>query len=66
MLIQQQIFYEPYTGVPHIIDIVFAGKRIYNVLVDDEFYATAEHRLGAFEEVADIIRNYRWSPIYPL
>ena len=65
MLVHHQTFYERYSGIPHIIDIVFAGRRIYNVLVDDEFYATAEHKLEAYDEAVDIIRNYGWSPINP-
>ena len=62
MLIHRQPFWEK-SGEKHIITITFEGRRMYEVRVDEEFYATAEHRLQAFDEVADIARANNWNPL---
>lgn len=69
MLVHNQTFYERHTGQPHKIMVTFDhrnGSKCYDVRVDNEFYATAEHRSGAFDEVVDIIKANNWSPLRPI
>ena len=67
MLIHRQNFWEKYTGIKHTTEIAFdyrANRKCYDVLIDGEFYATAEHRCGAFDELVDVLRqNPGWSPL---
>ncbi len=54
------------TGESHNISIDYGYGR-YEINVDDNFYATAETRREADEEVIDIIDTYNWlyvSPFY--
>ena len=69
--IQTQTFYERHTGEKHEVTIDFGwinpvSNGHYEVRVDDEFYATAEHKAQAFDEVVDIIRTNNWTPICPI
>lgn len=65
MFISGQDFYERMSGEKHRVVVLFEwrGGRCYDVWVDDEFYATAEHKSGAYEEIVDIIRTFNWSPL---
>ena len=67
--VYSQKFYERHTGQPHEIMITFDYRnktRCYDVRVDDEFYATAECKAMAYDEVVDIIRTNNWSPLRPI
>ena len=65
MNVYRQTFYERHTGVPHKITTDFMARRVYEVRVDGEFYATAENRVQAYDEVVDILKTERWTPIRP-
>lgn len=63
LLVQAQNFYERVSGVKHQVSILFQKRRCYIVEVDGEFWSTAETRGEAFDEVVDILKVYRWSPV---
>lgn len=53
------------TGESHNISVDYGYGR-YEISVDDNFYATAEFRREADEEVVDIINTYNWSCVSPI
>ena len=67
MLIQRQNFWEKTTGIKHTTEIVFdyrSNRKCYDILVDGEFYATAEMRCAAYDELVNVLRqNPTWSPV---
>lgn len=66
LFIQKQHFFERMTGEGHAVDIYFTARKVYEVYVDGEFYATAENLLAAHEEIIDIVTGNNWSPIRPV
>ena len=66
ILILTQRFYERFTGEAHEVAVLFREHSIYEVRVDGEFYATAENKVQAFDEVADIARLNNWTAICPM
>ena len=69
--IQTQKFFERYTGDEHNVVIMFgginsAGRRYYQVIVDDEFYSNHDSKAQAFDEVVDIIKANGWTSIRPI
>lgn len=56
-------FYGRTDSMKHEITINFCARRVYEVLVDGEFYATAESKFQAHEEAADILKHENWSPV---
>ena len=63
LLVQAQNFYERGTGEKHEVTVLFADRRVYEVRIDDEFYATAESRGQAFDEVVDLIKAHNLTSI---
>lgn len=66
IFIQKYIFFERHTGDSHEVIIYFSARRVYEVYVDGEFYATAEHLLAAHQKIMDVIQNNDWAPIRPV
>lgn len=66
MNVYRQSFYEKITGERHEITTNFVSRRVYEVRVDGDFYATAESRCQAFDEVSDILKTTGWSPLCPV
>lgn len=69
MLVYSQHFYERYLGARHTLAIVFdysAGRKCYDIMIDNEFYANTESKCKAYDEIADIIRWFNWTPIKPI
>ena len=69
--IQTQRFYERHTGDAHEVTITFGGispvsRGYYKVSVDGEFYSNHDSKRQAYDEVVDIIKTNRWSPICPI
>ena len=66
MLVHDQKFYERFTGVPHRVEVLFdyrSGRKCYDIYVDTEFWATAESKGEAYDEIEDILKVYHLSPI---
>ena len=61
-----QSIYERFTGIKHIVQILFTGRRCYEVRFDDEFYATAENMARALDEVVDILAEPGYTTIRPI
>lgn len=67
LFISEQTFYERITGIPHKITLWFdwRGRKCYDIHYDGEFYATAEHKCGAYDEMVDIVKTNNLRAIKP-
>ena len=66
LFVQAQKFYERFTGQRHEVAVWFHNRRVYEIRVDGEFYATAENKAQVFDEVVDIISLNNWTSINPI
>lgn len=64
LMIHRQTFYEK-DGTPHEVTLQFVTRRVYEVRVDDEIYAIVESRSQGLEEIEDLLKQTKWSPIKP-